>query len=490
VTEISSRDFQDTIKIFIERMGFTTIRVDELADGSRDFLSQTTNPVGGQVLSLIRASPYNRFVGEADVESLYEKALKEKAVRAAYITTSDFDRSAVEYSRERPLSLINKYQIIESMEKRGLTGDRELVELLGKYGLAEKHFLGKEHSFETRASREEVESYFKAKAAKTLLGKPKETVSRIGQRYAPVGVFKASKFKDVWTGEQYLRKTESRDYIFVNLHNLDLYYLSEKRQGNKVERQLMRDGVLRDITELPVASRAHLMDMLKHGDLPIEALDDKDLAILKNKKLISVYEGRKDTTDSMEQFKRFLEGVNEVVIIIIDDILDALSSGISETEKTRPTKDAKKKVTAQLNLPHQKGGKYDLVHYLKIREGANHDLEADSIDYPSKELTELLSTVFKADIESQGLLFIPYFRARYTKAGSDKLSKYELYVAPSFNGSFKPPQDKPDKYSGRGRKDKKQRKTRADSSNKVPHAPRIKLKDKAVVGKRPFKLIR
>ena len=125
----SVKEFQSVISKFIDKMGFNIVASRVLDDGSIDFSAQTTNPMGGKVTSLIRASTYTRLVNQADIEDLARSISASGAVRGAYITTSGFSDDAVEATRDKPISLINKYQLIDSIEKRGLLKDKELMEV-------------------------------------------------------------------------------------------------------------------------------------------------------------------------------------------------------------------------------------------------------------------------------------------------------------------------------------------------------------------------
>ena len=100
---VSPYEFQDVIGKFINKMGFTIESSELLTDGSVDFISKTTNPMGGSILSLIRASAYTRLVSEDDINNLDEAMKRAGAVRAAYITTSGFSEEAVEAAKDKPI---------------------------------------------------------------------------------------------------------------------------------------------------------------------------------------------------------------------------------------------------------------------------------------------------------------------------------------------------------------------------------------------------
>jgi hypothetical protein len=160
----SALEFQQVIGRFIEKMGFQIDSAKVQDDNSVDFSAQTTNPMGGRVLSIIRASSYSRLVSEGDIIDLNKVMNQSGAVRAAYITTSGFSEEAVEAAKDKPISLINKYQLMDSLEKRGLLTDKDLMESLDKFGMGEQHFQGFEQSFEFGKTDEQAKNYFLGKA--------------------------------------------------------------------------------------------------------------------------------------------------------------------------------------------------------------------------------------------------------------------------------------------------------------------------------------
>ena len=107
----SNMEFQAVIGKFIEKMGFGIVSTKILDDGSIDFTAQTTNPMGGRITSLIRASTYSRMVNSADIGDLFRAMSAVEAVRAAYITTSGFSDDAVEAAKDKPVSLINDLEV-------------------------------------------------------------------------------------------------------------------------------------------------------------------------------------------------------------------------------------------------------------------------------------------------------------------------------------------------------------------------------------------
>ncbi|MBU0762997.1 MAG: hypothetical protein KKD39_08225, partial [Candidatus Altiarchaeota archaeon] len=259
-------------------------------------------------------------------------------------------------------------------------------------------------------------------------------------------------FKSIYTEDQTLRSVEKKDYVFINLNNLDLYYIMQKRKGNATENTLMRSDIIKKIYELPEESKEHLMHMLQHGDLSIEDIDGKELSILKNKKVIAIYEGKNYKGGDLKMYADML--LDEAQLWIYQ-IVKEITSGL--TDYTESSKDSsekpKKKVMAQVNMPHLFDGKYDIWKFLETKKGVDAEFEVDPLKYTSKELSILLVAIFKAELKTEGIIFMPYYRAKYTDVNSSYVTKYEVLYCPKFKGvkdtsEPKPSGKKPPKKTG------------------------------------------
>jgi len=427
----SAKEFQVVIGRFIEKMGFQIESSRLLDDGSVDFRAQTTNPLGGKVLSLIRASAYSRPVNQADVTSLKSSMDEIEAVRAAYITTSGFSDDAVESAKDKPISLINKYQLMESLERRGLLEDKALMESLDKYGLGEYHFQGAEQSFAVGRSDSEAKAFFESKGGKG------ERPAKISIRYSPVSVLKMVTLKEIYTEDQTLRTLEKKDYLFVNLYNLDLYYVLQKRRWGSTEKVLLRTDILKKIFELPEASREYLIHLLDHGDLPVEDLEGKNLSILKNKKVIEIYEGKRYGTDLMDYIKLINDELSEWLKVIVYELTNAFTDTNYSVSggggKDAEAAQAKKKVRADVPMPHSGGGVYDIWKHLDTASGLVAEGEIDTLRYSSKDVSKILSSIMKGKARSEGIIFMPYYRAKFVDSRGEVV-KYEVLIAPKFKG--------------------------------------------------------
>ena len=466
VEDVTTHEFKTVMSEFVKKMGFTIESSQILEDGSIDYIAITQNPMGAKVVSLIRASAYVRLVGEGDIKSLTEKMFEFKAVRAAYITTSGFSEEAVEYARDKPVSLINKYQLIDSIEKRGLLTDKSLMESLEGFGMGEKHYQGIEQSFIDSKIREEIKAYFVARASKT------EKPLKPSLKYAPVEVYLVVRQKNMWTADSNLRSIETEDQVYVNLNNLDIYYILQKRKRSGTERMLMRSDIILKIFQLPPGPKESLMHLLEHGDLPLDTINSKELSILKNKNVIEVYEGRRRKGSGLTDYAtQLLDGLIETINLIVTEVTSGISGmGEESSSSSSSEKPVVKSVAAQVNMPHIYHGIYDLGNYLDVTRGLKHEGEIDTMKYTSKQVGQILKSVFGGNVTAEGIIFMPYYRTQYLSTLDEHPTKSEVLFSPRFKkdeeiSEKKKPQTKSDEPA----------KTRIHGLKPIPGGGRFKL---------------
>ena len=121
--EVDASNFERLMATYINKMGFDIESKKETSDGDIHYVTKTTNPMGGKIVSLIRAGPYEKNIDRPLIEELYHDMGEKGAIRAAFITTSDFTPDALEYARDKPISLINRYELIESLKRTGVKID-------------------------------------------------------------------------------------------------------------------------------------------------------------------------------------------------------------------------------------------------------------------------------------------------------------------------------------------------------------------------------
>lgn len=441
--DVELGEFRSFVTSFVSRMSFDVKSVRELRDGSLYVFAETTNPMGGQILSVVRAGPYEKEVDSSLIKELDEEMIAQGAVRAAFLTTSDFTGDAMEYARGRPISLIDRFQIVESLESRKGGIDDDMKAFLEKYGLTEKRFLGEDHIFIPGRVRDEVLKYFEGKKKKSRLGFKggEEKIEEIETRYAPVAMLRVTVSSDVHLEGDSLGKTENDDFLFVNLNNGDLYYIIRRRSAGAADYSVESSSILKDILELPGEARDHLIHLLEHGELPYKHLDNKFVAILESKGVIRTY-------DRGQLFSNygFLKDAVNIVVFVIQEVFDLVQLFIHDIMGTEAGVidrrlgesgggDSKedKSVQASVNMPHLYGGIYDLKKFLVVKMVSGLKLKTDRIRYHSSEIASLLKSIFSAvSVSRRGVLFMPYFICTYRGTDVKGLRRREALIAPKF----------------------------------------------------------
>lgn len=438
--EVDIYDFEELIKKFVKKMGFQVQSSDRSPDGDLHITAKTTNPMGGELISLIRAGAYEKKVKADVIEDLYNDMVNQDAVRAAYITTSDFTADAIEYASDKPLSLINKYELIESLDREGIEIDPEMFKLLEAHGLTEKRFREDKYYFESSRSLSEMSEYFNSRRKKKFLGVfgEKEEVSTITQRFAPVAVFGIVSTSKASAEAKSLAESELEDNIFVNLNNADLYYIKRSRKLSS-KRIFEKSDVLATILTLPDGARDHLFDLITYGDLPHKHLEDKSLSILEKKKVIEVY-----APGSGGFGVGPIRSIIDILVYVVHELLDFLvlaTQSISGADPSvgdrelaiREGKDGEEKnVRARVIMPHIHGGEYDLMLHMPIEKDVKTNFEDDPINHSSKKVSNLLSVILDSDVKPKGLVFMPYVTGTFKDKSGQKILRKETLISPKF----------------------------------------------------------
>ena len=132
-------------------------------------VAKTSNPLGGRILSLIRARASDDDIGVDEVETLFRDMKEEGAVRAAYVTSGDFTERAYEFTAGKPVSLVNRCKLFEGIRTQGIKPEDELFSILEKYGLTDRYFRGERYSFIVGVELESTRKFFEERAKKILM---------------------------------------------------------------------------------------------------------------------------------------------------------------------------------------------------------------------------------------------------------------------------------------------------------------------------------
>lgn len=96
-------------------------------DGGVDAIAFSPDPIqGGKYV--IQAKRYTRTVGVGAVRDLYGTVMHEGADRGILVTTSDYGPDSVNFSKDKPLTLINGSQLLSLLEKHGHRATIDLSE--------------------------------------------------------------------------------------------------------------------------------------------------------------------------------------------------------------------------------------------------------------------------------------------------------------------------------------------------------------------------
>ncbi|MFH1788504.1 MAG: restriction endonuclease [Candidatus Altiarchaeota archaeon] len=439
--DVDVGEFRDFVESFISKMGFDLKDMKEYPDGSISVHAKTTNPMGGEVLSIVRATPQTKEVDSKQVKKLEDEMKETGAVRAALITISDFTGEAIDYARGKPISLINRFQIVESIESRQGELEESIRDFMVKSGLTEKRFMGEDHIFIPSKKREEVLEYFRSKKKKPrlIIGGIQEKIEEVETKYAPVGMFKVTVSSDVHLEGEAFGKVEHDDFLFVNLNNADLYYLRKRRKTGSTDYSVESSPILKDILDLPEEAREQLTDLLEHGELPFKHLDDKFLAILEAKGVIKKYERKgffphnNTIRDTVNILVFVVQEVFDLVTLFVHDVMGTSAGDIKRNLPHLEAPDEDTAVVASINMPHLYGGIYDLKKFLVIKMVSGLKLKVDKIKYSSGSISSLLKSIFTAvSVSPRGVLFMPYFICTYRSMDVRGLRRREVLITPKF----------------------------------------------------------
>ncbi|MFH1835497.1 MAG: restriction endonuclease [Methanobacteriota archaeon] len=441
--DVDSAEFRSFIESYILSMDFVVKSVREISDGSVIVQAVTTNPMGGEILSIVRATPFKKEVDMRLVKELEREMESHGAVRGAFITTSDFTGEALDYVRGKPISLINRFNIVESLDGRGVKLSDSMLNFMTRIGLTEKRFLGDDHIFIPGKKRGEVLAYFESKRRKkrTWSRASPEKMEEVETRYAPVAMFKVTVSRDVYVESKSLGKTEQDDFLFVNLNNGDLYYLIRKRKVGATTYSVESSPVLREIIELPEDAKSELVGLLEHGEIPYKHLDGKVATILESKEVI-----KKSERGGFFIHYSTLKNIMAIAVYAIEEVVDLIPMFAHSILGTEPgdinrslhqsedvDEDKESVASATINMPHLFGGIYDLKKFLVIKMISGLKFKVDKIKYHSSAIASLLESIFSAvSVSSRGVLFLPYFVGTFRSTDVRGIRRREALIAPKF----------------------------------------------------------
>ncbi len=96
-------------------------------DGGVDAIAYNPDPIlGGKIV--IQAKRYTNIVGVSAVRDLYGTVMNEGASKGILVTTSDYGPDAYEFSKGKPLTLLNGSNLLHLLENHGYHAKIDLIE--------------------------------------------------------------------------------------------------------------------------------------------------------------------------------------------------------------------------------------------------------------------------------------------------------------------------------------------------------------------------
>ena len=106
------------------------------SDGGVDAVAFDPDPItGGKII--IQAKRYTRTVGVAAVRDLYGTTMNEGASKGILVTTADYGPDAHKFASDKPLTLMSGANLLQLLEKHGVSAKIDLREARVEMGLRE-----------------------------------------------------------------------------------------------------------------------------------------------------------------------------------------------------------------------------------------------------------------------------------------------------------------------------------------------------------------
>lgn len=363
-----------------------------------DMLAIATNKLGEETKSLVRVRSYTIGLDEEDVEDLYEDMLMKEATSAIFITSSHFTKGAKKFAKHVPIRLVDGV---------------ELGKLLSEYEKPKAEF-----AFLSRLSDGEVVRYFRSRGKRKFFWiSPTGKIEEIDKRYIPLGHFSMKKIRG---------GVETVANLYVDLNSGNVLYMEE----NRIE----ENNFIKKILDLPEESRAHLLDLMEHGELDYEHLKGKPLNILEKKGLIGIHEGDRG------------EGILDILTDEITSTVSIATSELTSTTHKAPTPGERAVVkTKQVRTTIEKptiDTSFDLGHFIESAE-VDPSFTPDPINYSPEDVLNILKRVYGGnEVSFLGMIYLPYYRCKYVS--DTGVTRFERLIAPK----FKPFVPKPAMYRG------------------------------------------
>ena len=116
------QDFENLIRELFEKefqINGGEVKITQASrDGGVDAIAFDPDPIrGGKII--IQAKRYTNVVGVSNVRDLYGTVVNEGATKGILVTTSYYGNDAIEFSKDKPLTLLNGNNLLYLLEKHG-----------------------------------------------------------------------------------------------------------------------------------------------------------------------------------------------------------------------------------------------------------------------------------------------------------------------------------------------------------------------------------
>lgn len=119
IYEMNPFEFENLVSNLFSRMGLESKLTRSSKDGGVDAVAFDLRPVlGGKVV--IQAKRYKNTVGVSAVRDLYGTMLNEGANKGILVTTSGYGADAFEFSKDKPIELIDGGQLLYMLREVGI----------------------------------------------------------------------------------------------------------------------------------------------------------------------------------------------------------------------------------------------------------------------------------------------------------------------------------------------------------------------------------
>jgi restriction system protein len=119
IYEMNPFDFENLVSNLFGKMGLETKLTRSSKDGGVDVVAFDLRPVlGGKVV--IQAKRYKNVVGVSAVRDLYGTMMNEGANKGILVTTSGYGPDAFEFSKDKPIELIDGGQLLYMLQQVGV----------------------------------------------------------------------------------------------------------------------------------------------------------------------------------------------------------------------------------------------------------------------------------------------------------------------------------------------------------------------------------